>query len=111
MGPPRRYTAWVYALAAGAPLTALCGCAGCGGTPGGPPGAITHIPQAVWDYVVHVATETGEWVQAKAQTLGEAISRAWRKAFPEIDRGVEVDPSDPLKGRLRGRFHYKVIKV
>lgn len=86
-------------------ISMTVGFAGCGGegnngesqTAGG--GVI--VPVLNW--IVGFATETGNWVTAKAENFATALADAWRAFWgTDIIGNVKPDKDDPLKGTYVG---------
>jgi hypothetical protein len=63
----------------------------------------------VKEWVVEVAIEVGEWMKDHTSALASAIKFAWRKIRPERFGHVQVDPSNPLKGRHDGEFRILIM--
>lgn len=73
-------------------------------------GAIPSIAE-VRQYAVEFTTETGKVITAKSATLAEALRRLWRQVFPEWVGDVQVDPDDPLRGRLMRVYERRITVI
>ena len=92
---PRLTRLVVLVLLIGGPILAT----GCGS---GQLDRVAILPVKEW--IIEIATATGEWVKGHASTFATAIQRAWRGVFPDVVDNVDVDPANPLKGHYRSEL-------
>lgn len=87
----------------------------CGGSDDGDDGtqapASPQIPS--WrnakQFVVEMFTEAGKKITEKSKNLSDAAIQMWQRFRPIVDTGVVVDPDDPSKGRLKGRYDVRIV--
>lgn len=86
----------------------VSGCSGSTGETGG--SAKPSIPTVarVREFVVEMATATGDLIREKASSLSAAIMSLWRRLLPEWSGNVQVDSSDPQRGVLRGEYRLRI---
>lgn len=63
------------------------------------------------DFVVEIATGTGEIIREKSKTLAEALNQGWKRVFGNVEEGTIKGSDEPGKitildsKRLRGRYN------